>query len=112
MGSVPDAGARDDQRAAESNLDFVLGYFRVHGPGVLLVFIDTLVSQDRAGRMAYHARHDPELYLGVGVIGGTMLARAIASVFLGVGQPPVPCKLFPALAPALEWARARRAKEI
>ena len=112
LAGVPLGRTSAGETAALSNIDFVHGYFREHGPGLLLVFIDILVMQDRDNRETYHARLDPSLLIGVGMIGGTMLARAIGSVFLGIGRGRVVFKLFASLSPALEWARAKRPKEI
>lgn len=108
LGAMPDPGTHDDAASARSNIDFLHRHFRTHGPGAVLVFSDMYVSQDRAGRMIYQTQIDPALVLGAGIVGGTMLARAIGTVFLGLGRSRVPFQLFSAVPPALDWARARK----
>jgi hypothetical protein len=112
LGAVPDAGTRDDAVSAQANVDYLNGYFREHGPGVVLVFFDMLVSQDRAGRTTYQSQLDPELLLGAGLIGGNMLARALAAAFLGLGRAKVPFKVFPSLETGLAWAREKKAARL
>lgn len=109
LGAVPDDGTRDDESSARANVKFLNGYFRDQGPGSVLVFIDMLVSQDRAGRRTYQRQLDPELLLGVALLGGSMLGRAVGAAFLGLGRPRVPFKLFSSFPAALHWAREREA---
>lgn len=106
LGAVPDDGTRDTESSARANITFLNGYFKSDGPGVVLVFMDALVSQDRAGRRTYQQELDPARLLGAGIIGGNMLGRAVGSAFIGLGSSSVPFKLFSNFNVGLEWARA------
>jgi hypothetical protein len=113
LAAVPNEGARDDMATARENVGFQNRYLAEHGGGVLVVFFDRMVSQDREARRIYQSTADPAVTLGSGFIGGTPLARAIASFSLGFAKQRVPVKMFPDLDEALVWARQvnRAAKE-
>jgi hypothetical protein len=113
LAAVPNEGARDDVTTARENVAFQNRYLAEHGGGVVVVFFDRIVSQDREARRIYQSTADPAAMLGSGFIGGTALARAIASFSLGFTKQRIPVKMFPDLDEALVWARQvnRAAKE-
>lgn len=106
LGAVPNEGAKDDLGGARDNVRFQMDHFRKLGRGgVVVVFFDRLVSQDKDARRVYQIEPDPELMRGTALVGGTPLGRAIASFFLGLARPRIPVKMFSDLDGALVWAR-------
>ncbi len=115
LGVVPDPGSRDDGASARANIAWQHDHLRREGGGVVVIFFDNMVSQDKDARRVYQAEADPALMRGTALVGGTMLARAIGSFFLGISRPRVRLKMFGSLADALAWAdelnRAAAAEE-
>ena len=72
-----------------------------------MIFFDNMVSQDKDARRAYQTDADPALMRGVALVGGSMLARAIGSFFLGISRPRVALKMFGTLEQARHWADER-----
>jgi hypothetical protein len=106
LGGLPFPGSRDTGETARENQAFQNGHWRTRGhPGVVVIFFDNLVSQDKDARRVYQQDPDPVLMLGTALVGGSMLARAIASFFLGLTKPRIPVKMFGNLDDALVWAR-------
>jgi hypothetical protein len=60
-------------------------------------------SQDREARTIYSDMD--RVLTATGLVGGSMLSRAMASFLLGIARPKVPIKLFPTFEAALEWVR-------
>jgi len=104
LAAVPREGALDDLASAQSNVAFQNGHFREHGAGVVIVFADLLASQDKDARRVYQSEPDPDLMLGTALVGGSLLARAIGSFFLGLARPEIPVKMLATLDQALSWA--------
>jgi hypothetical protein len=102
---VPKPGSSDTEDTARENLGFEHGYFREHGAGVVLVFIEGAMSQDSGARKVYVNEADPTLFLGGALIGQSLLARAIGSFFLGLNRMRVPFKMTGSSDQALAWAR-------
>jgi hypothetical protein len=99
----------DDERTANETWVFEHDYFRGLGhPGVALVFIDGLASQDAEARRVYQERVTP-FVAGKGLIAESLLGRAIASFVLGIRKPRTPIKMFGTFDEALPWARAQLA---
>jgi hypothetical protein len=105
LGALPDQGSKDTGESAQQNVDFQNQYFRSNGQGVVIVFIDTMVSQDGDARGIYQSKPDPEVFLGVALVGGTRLSRAMGSFFLGLAKPNVPFKFFREGEQAFIWGR-------
>lgn len=104
IAALPNPGARDDLASARNNLDFQHQYWRENGPGVVLVFFDAMVSQDKEARSVYQTGTDPALMLGTALVGGSLLSRAMGSFFLGLSKPKTPLKMFGSVGDALAWA--------
>jgi hypothetical protein len=105
MAAVPNPGSSDDLATARDNVAFQNKLLKEWGGGVVLVFFDPLVSQDKDARRVYQTECEQPHYRACALIGGTLLSRAIMSFFVGVTKPRVPIKLFGNMADALEWAR-------
>lgn len=106
LGCVPRDGAIDDLASARANIAFQNAYWRERGHGgVVVVFIDYLSSQDKDARRVYQSEPDPAFMRGTALVGGSMLARAIGSFFLGMVRPRIPVKMVATLAEALAWAQ-------
>lgn len=102
---IPHPRSRDDGATARENVELQLRHLAAWGGGVTVIFFDNLVAQDKEARRVYQTIPDPAVMRGTALVGGTMLARAIGSFFLGLSRPRVPLKMFGELAPALAWAR-------
>ncbi len=106
LAAVPHEGSRDDFDSATANQRFQNEYFRTAGaPGVVVVFIDRMVSQDAAARRVYGTDLDVALIRGSALVGGTLLSRAMISFFLGISRTRVPVKTFADGQSAIAWAR-------
>jgi hypothetical protein len=105
LGALPNPGSTDDGETARENLSFQHDHWRKHGPGVVVVFFDNMVSQDKDARRVYQQESDPALMRGTALVGGTLLGRAMGSFFLGLSKPAIPLKMFGDLEQALAWAR-------
>jgi hypothetical protein len=107
MLAVPHAGTRDTEVTARENVAFQVGYFREHGLcGVVLIMADRIQSLDREARRVYQEEIDAEHVRAAGMIGVSLLARAIGSFLIGLSKPRIPFKLFGGLDAAITWARA------
>lgn len=102
--AIPFEGSRDDGRSARSNVELQANYFRGRGRrGGIIIFFDRMKSQDREARTIYSDMD--RVLTATGLVGGSMLSRAMASFLLGIARPKVPIKLFPTFEAALEWVR-------
>ena len=106
LACVPHMGSRDEQESARQNARFQLDYWKAAGhAGVVVVFFDNMVSQDKDARRVYQTEIDPAFVVGTALVGGSMLARAMGAFFLGLSKPRIPLKMFGSLADAKIWAR-------
>ncbi len=102
----PRIGAHDTVATATTNLEVGSRYLASCGGGIVLVYFDQLAGQEWAARRVYR-RYDPAVCFGLGLIGGTPLARAMMSFFLGLARVPnLPTKVFGSAEEAVQWARA------
>jgi hypothetical protein len=117
MLAVPHAGTRDTEVTARENAAFQIGYFRDHGVcGVVLIMADRIQSLEKEARRVYQDEIGPPHVRAAGMIGVSLLARAIGSFLIGLSKPRIPFKLFGSLEAATTWARemnrsARRASQ-
>jgi hypothetical protein len=107
LAGVPPPGAVDDAASARANITFQQGYFRKTAPGVVIIFFDNLVSQDKGARGVYQTEGDPAVLLGTALVGGSLLSRAMGSFFMGLSKPKVAVKMFADVDAAIVWARMR-----
>ena len=107
IAALPSPGAKDDAASARSNVDFQNAWFAKNGAGVVVVYFDNMVSQDKTARAVYQTQPDLDIFLGTALVGGTLLSRAMASFFMGLSRPRVPVKMFSNTDDALVWARER-----
>lgn len=104
---LPHSGAHDTGPTARENLDFQHGWFASHDDApVLIIFFDRLVSQDRAARKLYSEDTKSPWALGFGLVGGSLLSRAMGSFFLGLARTAIPLKFYPTMADARPWIRS------
>jgi len=107
LAAVPNAGAADTEATARENTNFQNDYFRKRERGgLVVVFFDRMVSQDKGARRVYQAEPDEKYFWGTALVGGSMLGRAMASFFLGLSKPKVPIKMCASLDDARAWANS------
>ena len=106
MLAVPHAGTHDTVATARENVAFQVGYFRERGLcGVVLIMADRIQSLDKEARRVYQEEIGPPHVRAAGMIGVSLLARAIGSFLIGLSRPRIPFKLFGSLEAATAWAR-------
>lgn len=97
----------DNGSTAPENAALQRRHFEEHGRGILLVFLDPTCTQEKSAREVY-LRSFPKGELGgVAYVGGNMISRAAAALFIGFSKPKVPIKMFATLDEGLAWARAQ-----
>lgn len=107
MAAVPFLGVRDTEDMAREATNFQNNYWRSQGHGgSILIFADRMASLDKEARRVYQQEPDPEYMFGAGLVGMSLLTRAIGSFFLGISKPKIPIKLLKDLDEGLTWARA------
>lgn len=107
--ALPNPRAHDTGLTALENVEFQKFHFDAHHrPPIVAIFYDRLASQDRAARKVYADDPSPQWSEGFALIGSSMLSRAMASFFLGLGQPRIPVKMFTTLDDARPWIRERQ----
>ena len=100
----PDEGALDTAATATENADFQIAYFGSVGKrGVVAIYFDRLLGQDRGARKVYAERPGRDVALGIVLIGGSLLTRAMGAFFMGLQKPIVPIRLFAAREDATSW---------
>ncbi len=100
----PDEGALDTAETATENVEFQIVYFRsVGAPGIVMIFFDRMKGQDRGARQVYTARANESWTIGIALVGGSLLSRAIAAFFMGLSKPRVPIRLFATEEEAAPW---------
>lgn len=106
MLAVPHLGTRDTQMTARENVAFQVGHFRTQNLcGVVLIAADRIQSLDKEARRVYQDEIDAAYVRAAGMIGISLLARAIGSFLIGLSKPKIPFKMFGDLDPAIAWAR-------
>ncbi len=107
LAMVPHQGGIDGRETAQANSRFVNEYGRRAGrPIVLVSYFDGTASLDSAARKVYNDEADPTNVCGAALIGGSMLGRAIANVFLALVKPKgMVFRVFGNSSEALAWAR-------
>jgi hypothetical protein len=104
LAAVPRERARDDEATARSNVKFQVSFLRERGGGVVVVFFDNMVSQDKDARRVYQMEPDPAVLRATALVGGSLLSRAMGSFFLGLAKPRIPVKMFATTDEAVSWA--------
>ena len=100
----PDAGALDTAQTATENMDFQINYFRsVGAPGIVMIFFDRMRGQDRGARQVYATRTNGSWAVGIALVGGSLLSRAIGAFFMGLSKPRVPIQMFATDEDAAPW---------
>lgn len=106
--AVPTPGYVQTTQGARASLGEMNRIARERGRRLgLIVLVDRVRSQDGASRRIWQREMDPSLICGLGLVGGTLLGRAIGSFFVGIYRPAVETKLVDDFASALEWIRGR-----
>ncbi|MDA1185565.1 MAG: hypothetical protein O2930_13100 [Acidobacteria bacterium] len=100
----PDEGTLDTAETATENVDFQMDHFRsVGAPGIVMIFFDRMSGQDRGARQVYTSRVTENWSLGIALVGGSLLSRAMSAFFIGLSKPHVPTRLFATEAAAASW---------
>ncbi len=100
----PDEGALDTAATATENAEFQIEYFGSVGkPGVVVIYFDRLLGQDRGARKVYAQRPGTDVALGIVLVGGSLLSRALGAFFMGLQKPRVPIRLFATREDATSW---------
>ncbi len=106
MLAVPHQGTRDTETTARENVAFQIGYFRDRGLcGIVLIMADRIQSLDKEARRVYQEEIGLPYVRAAGMIGVSLLARAIGSFLIGLSRPRIPFKLFGSMESATAWAR-------
>jgi len=101
---LPHPGILDTAATAREHLDFLHRWFATHDdPPLLMIFFDYIASQDRSARKTYSEDTTSPWALGIALVGGTLLSRAMGSFFLGLARTAIPLKFFPTIADARTW---------
>ncbi|MCH9682795.1 MAG: hypothetical protein K0V04_15270 [Deltaproteobacteria bacterium] len=108
---APDDGCTDDEQTARQSLMFQREHWQRQGtPGAAVVLMDRVAHQTKAARRVYQTDVDLEWVTGFGLVTHSVFGRAVASVFMGLTQPPVPTRMFGKVEQALHWASGLPAK--
>ena len=106
LAAVPDKGSSDTGESARANQSFQNGYWHKAGHGgVVLVFFDRMISQDKDARRVYQKELDLKVMRATALVGGSLIGRAMISFFLGISKPQCPVKPFGDVQGAIDWAR-------
>jgi hypothetical protein len=101
---VPRENARDSQESARESIAIQQRHWRSAGRrGAVVVFMDNLLDQDSGARAVYMNESDPSCTTCYALVGETLFAQAVASVFTGLARPQVPTRMFRTLDEAMPW---------
>lgn len=101
---VPHENARDNQETARESIAIQQRHWRSAGRrGAVVVFMDNLLDQDSGARAVYMNESDPSCTTCYALVGETLFAQAVASVFTGLARPQVPTRMFRTLDEAMPW---------
>lgn len=104
---VPDQGACDTGESAEQQKAFQLAYCsEIGGRSVVGILYDNVRDQTRDAREVYRTWPSDGGVVGSALIGGTVLARAMISFFVGLSTTDIPTRSFPNVEDARLWARS------
>ncbi len=76
-------------------------------PQALLVVVDRVRSQDAGSRRVWQQEMDPRYIGAMALVCDSLLARAIASFFIGLRRPMVPTRMVATIEDGLAWALER-----
>jgi hypothetical protein len=104
---VPRKGAIEGSETARENARFLNDHGHREGrPVAVVAFVDRVAALDGGARKTYNTDADPTAVCGVALVGGSMLGRAVASVFLAIVKPRgMLFGVFGDYNAALVWAR-------
>jgi len=101
---VPKPNARDNEASARESIAVQQRHWRAVGRrGAVVVFMDNLLDQDSGARAVYMKESDPSCTTCYALVGESLFAQAVASVFTGLARPQVETRMFRTLAEALPW---------
>ncbi len=107
---APDPGCTDDEHTARQSLQFQRDHCKSTGvPGATIVLMDRVAHQTKAARRVYQTDVDLDWITGFALVTRSLFGRAVASVFMGLTQPPVPTRMFGDVELAVAWAQSLRA---
>lgn len=101
---VPREDARDTEASARESIAIQQRHWRSAGRrGAVVVFMDDLLDQDSGARAVYMNESDPSSTTCYALVGETIFAQAVSSVFTGLARPQVPTRMFRTLDEAMPW---------
>lgn len=101
---APRPDARDTEESARESIAIQQRHWRSVGRrGAVVVFMDNLLDQDSGARAVYMAESDPTCTTCYALVGESLFAQAVGSVFTGLARPQVPTHMFRSLDEAMPW---------
>jgi hypothetical protein len=101
---APRPDARDTEESARESIAIQQRHWRSVGRrGAVVVFMDNLLDQDSGARAVYMAESDPTCTTCYALVGESLFAQAVGSVFTGLARPQVPTRMFRSLDEAMPW---------
>ena len=101
---VPHENARDTEASARESIATQRRHWEsVRRRGAVAVLMDNLLDQDSGARAVYMNESDPSCTTCYALIGESLFAQAVGSVFTGLARPQVPTRMFRTLDEAMPW---------
>jgi hypothetical protein len=101
---VPHQNARDSEASARESIATQRRHWQsVARRGAVVVFMNNLLDQDSGARAVYMNESDPTCTTCYALVGDSLFAQAVGSVFTGLARPEVPTRMFRSLGEALPW---------
>ena len=101
---VPRENARDTEASARESIATQRRHWETVGRrGAVVVFMDNLLDQDSGARAVYMGESDPTCTTCYALVGESVFAQAVGSVFTGLARPQVPTRMFRTIDEAMPW---------
>jgi hypothetical protein len=101
---VPRPDAVDSEASARESIAIQRRHWRSVGHrGAVVVFMENLLDQDSGARAVYMNESDASCTTCYALVGATLFAQAVGSVFTGLSKPQVPTRMFRTLDEAIPW---------
>jgi hypothetical protein len=101
---MPRENARDTEASARESIANQRRHWQSVGRrGAVVVFMDNLLDQDSGARTVYMTESDPTCTTCYALVGDSLFAQAVGSVFTGLARPEVPTRMFRSLEDAMPW---------
>lgn len=113
--ALPEPDTRDTAELAMENIDYQARYFLERDVrGIVVILGDRLIDQTRDARQVYAVKPTNDWALGFGIVGSSMLTRAMFALYCGLLQRSSdrPTRMFATLGGALKWAELQVANDV